>query len=142
MVKYFASVVALLVYAAPLYFRDPALRASQADLTQARAPCALPPARARAPALAGCTAHGGCAPANLRAAADGWPDCRGCAAAEAGGSRCAQDYIRSMRLLQNTSRCAPPAGTGRKCSAGSCQRGACAISSPNPASFPRPSLPH
>ena len=35
-VKYFASVVALLVYAAPLYFRDPALRASQADLTQAR----------------------------------------------------------------------------------------------------------
>lgn len=33
-VKYFASVVALLVYAAPLYFRDPALRASQADLTQ------------------------------------------------------------------------------------------------------------
>lgn len=34
-VKYFASVVALLVYAAPLYFRDPGLRASQADLTQA-----------------------------------------------------------------------------------------------------------
>lgn len=34
LIKYGASVVALLVYAAPLYFRDPALRASQADLTQ------------------------------------------------------------------------------------------------------------
>ncbi len=82
MVKYFASVVALLVYAAPLYFRDPALRASQADLTQAR--CALPPARARAPALAGCAARGDCPPAGLRAAADVPAGCRGCAAAEAG----------------------------------------------------------
>ena len=48
-VKYFASVVALLVYGAPIYFRDPSKRGSQDDLTQ--------------------------------------------------------DYIRSMRLLQNTSRC-------------------------------------
>ncbi|KAL6759951.1 ABC transporter transmembrane region 2-domain-containing protein [Haematococcus lacustris] len=47
-VKYFASVVALLVYGAPLYFQDPSQRLSQEELTQ--------------------------------------------------------DYIRSMRLLQNTSR--------------------------------------
>ncbi|GBF95731.1 hypothetical protein Rsub_08713 [Raphidocelis subcapitata] len=47
-VKYFASVVALLVYAAPIYFADPALRGDQGQLTG--------------------------------------------------------DYIRSMRLLQNTSR--------------------------------------
>lgn len=50
-VKYFASVVALLVYGAPLYFRDPAKRGSQNDITQ--------------------------------------------------------DYIRAMRLLQNTSRWGP-----------------------------------
>lgn len=47
-VKYFASVVALLVYAAPIYFKDPAQRGSRDDITQ--------------------------------------------------------DYIRSMRLLQNTSK--------------------------------------
>lgn len=47
-VKYFASVTALLVYAAPIYFRDPAARGTQGELTR--------------------------------------------------------DYIRSMRLLQNTSR--------------------------------------
>lgn len=47
-VKYFASVVALLVYGAPIYFRDPSKRGSQDDITQ--------------------------------------------------------DYIRAMRLLQNTSR--------------------------------------
>ena len=47
-VKYFASVVALLVYAAPIYLKDPSTRGSQDDLTQ--------------------------------------------------------DYIRSMRLLQNTSK--------------------------------------
>ncbi len=47
-VKYMASAVALLLYAAPLYFRDPSLRGTQADITQ--------------------------------------------------------DYIRAMRLLQNTSR--------------------------------------
>jgi hypothetical protein len=48
-VKYFASVVAMLVYAAPLYLRDPATRGmSRDDITQ--------------------------------------------------------DYIRAMRLLQNTSR--------------------------------------
>ena len=47
-VKYMASAVALLLYAAPLYLRDPSLRGSRDDLTQ--------------------------------------------------------DYIRSMRLLQNTSR--------------------------------------
>ncbi len=34
-VKYMASVVALLLYAAPLYFRDPALRGTQDDITQA-----------------------------------------------------------------------------------------------------------
>lgn len=33
-VKYMASAVALLLYAAPLYFRDPSLRGSQADITQ------------------------------------------------------------------------------------------------------------
>ena len=49
-VKYMASAVALLLYAAPLYFRDPSSRGSRDDITQ--------------------------------------------------------DYIRSMRLLQNTSRCA------------------------------------
>ncbi len=47
-VKYFASVVALLVYAAPIYFKEPAQRGSRDDITQ--------------------------------------------------------DYIRSMRLLQNTSK--------------------------------------
>lgn len=47
-VKYFASVVALLVYAAPIYLKDPSARGNQDDLTQ--------------------------------------------------------DYIRSMRLLQNTSK--------------------------------------
>lgn len=47
-VKYFASCVALLVYAAPIYFRDPKLRGSRDSITQ--------------------------------------------------------DYIRAMRLLQNTSR--------------------------------------
>ena len=47
-VKYFASVVALLVYAAPIYFKDPSARGNQDDITQ--------------------------------------------------------DYIRSMRLLQNTSK--------------------------------------
>ncbi len=47
-VKYMASAVALLLYAAPLYFKDPSLRGTQADITQ--------------------------------------------------------DYIRAMRLLQNTSR--------------------------------------
>lgn len=47
-VKYLASAVALLAYAAPLYFRDPRMRGSRDDLTQ--------------------------------------------------------DYIRAMRLLQNTSR--------------------------------------
>lgn len=52
-VKYFASVVALLVYGAPIYFRDPSKRGSQDDITQ--------------------------------------------------------DYIRAMRLLQNTSRCIPAA---------------------------------
>lgn len=58
-VKYMASAVALLLYAAPLYFRDPALRGSRDDITQ--------------------------------------------------------DYIRSMRLLQNTSRRAqhPSLGTAR-----------------------------
>ena len=35
-VKYLASVVALLAYAAPLYLRDPKLRGSQADTTQVR----------------------------------------------------------------------------------------------------------
>ena len=50
-VKYMASAVALLLYAAPLYFRDPSLRGTQADITQ--------------------------------------------------------DYIRAMRLLQNTSRWSP-----------------------------------
>ncbi|GAX78160.1 hypothetical protein CEUSTIGMA_g5602.t1 [Chlamydomonas eustigma] len=48
LVKYFASVTALLVYAAPIFFKDPKLRASQGELTR--------------------------------------------------------DYIRSMRLLQNTNR--------------------------------------
>ena len=48
-VKYLASVVALLVYGAPIYFQEPAKRGSQDDITQ--------------------------------------------------------DYIRAMRLLQNTSRC-------------------------------------
>lgn len=33
-VKYFASVVALLVYAAPLYFRSPGTRGSRDDITQ------------------------------------------------------------------------------------------------------------
>ena len=33
-VKYMASAVALLLYAAPLYFRDPSMRGTQADLTQ------------------------------------------------------------------------------------------------------------
>lgn len=47
-VKYFASCVALVVYALPIYFKDPSLRMSQGELTS--------------------------------------------------------DYIRSMRLLQNTSR--------------------------------------
>lgn len=47
-VKYFASVVALLVYAAPIYLKDPSARGNQDDITQ--------------------------------------------------------DYIRSMRLLQNTSK--------------------------------------
>ena len=47
-IKYLASVIALLAYAAPLYFRDPSLRGSKDDTTQ--------------------------------------------------------DYIRAMRLLQNTSR--------------------------------------
>lgn len=47
-VKYFASVVALLVYAAPIFFKDPGQRGSRDDITQ--------------------------------------------------------DYIRSMRLLQNTSK--------------------------------------
>ena len=47
-VKYFASVVALLVYAAPIYFKEPGQRGSRDDITQ--------------------------------------------------------DYIRSMRLLQNTSK--------------------------------------
>lgn len=50
-VKYMASAVALLLYAAPLYFRDPSLRGTQDDITQ--------------------------------------------------------DYIRAMRLLQNTSRWSP-----------------------------------
>ena len=49
-VKYGASCVALLVYAVPIYMRDPRLRGSQDDITQ--------------------------------------------------------DYVRAMRLLQNTSRCA------------------------------------
>ena len=49
-VKYGASCVALLVYAMPIYMRDPRLRGSQDDITQ--------------------------------------------------------DYVRAMRLLQNTSRCA------------------------------------
>lgn len=43
-VKYMASAVALLLYAAPLYFRDPSLRGSQDDITQVRATrnmCAL-----------------------------------------------------------------------------------------------------
>ena len=48
LVKYFASVTALLVYAAPIFFKDPSTRGSQGELTQ--------------------------------------------------------DYIRSMRLLQNTSK--------------------------------------
>mmetsp|Transcript_28926 Transcript_28926/g.85644 ORF Transcript_28926/g.85644 Transcript_28926/m.85644 type:complete len:765 (-) Transcript_28926:338-2632(-) len=34
LVKYLASVSCLLLYAAPIYFRDPSLRASQADLTR------------------------------------------------------------------------------------------------------------
>ena len=33
-VKYMASAVALLLYAAPLYFRDPSTRGSQSDITQ------------------------------------------------------------------------------------------------------------
>ena len=33
-VKYMASAVALLLYAAPLYFKDPSMRGSQDDLTQ------------------------------------------------------------------------------------------------------------
>lgn len=33
-VKYMASAVALLLYAAPLYFRDPSKRGSQDDITQ------------------------------------------------------------------------------------------------------------
>ncbi len=48
-VKYLASVVALVVYAAPIYLRDPTMRGSRDDITQ--------------------------------------------------------DYIRAMRLLQNTSKC-------------------------------------
>lgn len=34
-IKYFASVVALLVYAGPIYFKDPAMRGSQGELTGA-----------------------------------------------------------------------------------------------------------
>ena len=33
-VKYMASAVALLLYAAPLYFRDPSMRGSQDEITQ------------------------------------------------------------------------------------------------------------
>ena len=33
-VKYFASVVALLVYAAPMYLKEPGLRGKQDDITQ------------------------------------------------------------------------------------------------------------
>lgn len=51
-VKYFASVVALLVYGAPIYFQDPSKRGTQDDITQ--------------------------------------------------------DYIRAMRLLQNTSKWVAP----------------------------------
>ena len=35
-VKYMASAVALLLYAAPLYFKDPSMRGTQDDLTQVR----------------------------------------------------------------------------------------------------------
>ena len=89
-VKYMASAVALLLYAAPLYFRDPSLRGTQDDLTQVIISI---------PALA-----------HLEAGAK--QVC--CAEMPLSFVHCVhlslalsllQDYIRAMRLLQNTSRC-------------------------------------
>ena len=75
-VKYLASAVALLLYAAPLYLRDPAARGSRDDITQdyirsmrllqntsrrARACASLPPQAAAPDPSRPCGALAGCA---------------------------------------------------------------------------------
>jgi hypothetical protein len=98
-VKYMASVVALLLYAAPLYFRDPSLRGTQDDITQASQLWEQHAAHSYAAfdALShlSCTSRVLCSPARLKACS----------------LYAMQDYIRSMRLLQNTSKYAPFPGT-------------------------------